>query len=135
MSTAGGPHDRRARVRAGALLAVGLLVGTGLGAAVGTGVTRSDRPPAVEPGTGAPAGPGTADAACVAAAERARVVVDLAEDAAEAMADLDARRLEEVVRDMRAEDAEVRAAIAACRAPATPERGASTGASPPQPAP
>lgn len=112
----------RAPARTGLLVAVGVAAGLAVGAVVGG---TAAPPPAPAPVAAEPSPPLPPPAvACVRAAELAEQVVDLAEDASRAMAELDARRLEELLDQMRDLDAELREQSRLCRA--TEEDGTPT---------
>ncbi|WP_336922513.1 hypothetical protein [Aquipuribacter sp. SD81] len=101
---------------------VGLVVaGVALGVVIGVAVA-SGPGPREDAARGGPPGPVASDPApqpvtaeCVEAAERTATVLELAESAAAAMADLDAAELEQVVERMRAEDVRAREALERCR--------------------
>lgn len=101
---------------AAALLVLGLLVG-----AAGTALILEPQP-ADEPATEVQDAPetivylGPVDASCVRSSELAEEVLDLAREATGAMAELDARRLQEIVDEMQTRDEELRELSERCQA-------------------
>lgn len=120
--------SRRSPVAGAAVL--GGAVGAALGLAVGTVVVGAGPGPSVTPAPAPSVVSSPAPAACLLLADRAERVADLGQEAAEAMGELDARRLEEVVTEMADADVAVREALTACRA-ALPEDVAPPGSSSP----
>lgn len=101
--------------RTGRAALLGGAAGVALGLAVGA-VVAGAAPGATPVPQPAPVVVAPAPEACVRLAERAERVADLGEEAAAAMGDLDARRLEGVVAEMAEADRAVREALEACRA-------------------